>query len=76
MAIGRVNHQDHLNRMAPAAKGAKLGDVIYDLINALNDLRKQNVALLAKLDAAGVAGGTNTAQVSPTLPAVRLPEQR
>lgn len=63
---GNLNHKDRLNRMNPAAAKAKAGDCLYDLINNFN-------ALLAKLDAANLAGvGTNNVA---TL-AVKLPEQR
>ena len=41
--------QDHLNKMAPAAYRAKLGDVVEDLIT-------QHNALLAALTAANIAG--------------------
>lgn len=48
-ATRTVNVQDALNRSMPAAKRAKLGDVLNDMIVAHN-------ALLAKLDAdTGVA---------------------
>lgn len=62
MAKAVINHQDRLNRCMPAAKGAKLGDVIYDLIN-------QHNKLLAKLDLdAGVTDTTYTSLCSVTLP--------
>lgn len=41
--------QSAVNKMAPAASKAKLGDAVADLI-------KQHNALLAKLDTANVAG--------------------
>ncbi len=43
--------RDHLNRMAPAAADAKLGDIIYDLIKAHEAQETRMAALLAKLDA-------------------------
>lgn len=62
---GNVNHKDRLNRMAPAAARAMLGDWLYDLTDKHNKL-------LAKLDAD--AGVTDTDYVA-TL-TVKLPEQR
>jgi hypothetical protein len=55
------NVQDELDRMAPAARDAALGDV-------LNDLITQHNALLAHLDAANVTGigNTNTTNYSVT----------
>ncbi len=78
MPIGAVNYRHHLNGISRGSAEAKLGDIIYDLIGAVNDLQVQNKALLAKLDAANLAGmaSNNVATLSPNLPAVRLPEQR
>lgn len=64
------NYPRELDHMAPAANHAALGSTLQDVINGFNDLRTQYVALLAKLDAAAVAGGTNAAQCSPSLPEV------
>ena len=75
---GYINHQDQLNRMNPASAHASLGSVVYDLINAHNDLRAKYEALLAHVDTANVAGlGTaNTATYGATIAPVLLPEQR
>lgn len=75
---GYINHQDQLNRMNPASAHASLGSVVYDLINALNDLHAKYVALLTHMDTANVAGlgAANAATYGPTLPPVKLPEQR
>ena len=85
---GYVNHQDQLNRMAPAAARAKLGDQVYDLTNRLNalgaayaDLAGKFNALMAALDTANVAGigNANAATfdaTTTTFVAVKLPEQR
>lgn len=58
MARVTRNIQDELNRLAPAAAHAKLGDVLVDLITGYNDLATQYNSLLAKLDAD--AGVTDT----------------
>ena len=70
--------QKKLNNATPGAREALLGDVIYDLVNAHNDLRAKYLALLAHVDAGNVTGigNGNTAAYSPTLPAVLLPEAR
>lgn len=75
---GYRNNQDRLNRMNPTAADAHMGDVVYDLINAHNDLRTKYEALLAHLDTANVAGigNTNVTTYGPAIPAVLLPEQR
>jgi len=59
--------QEQLNRLAPAARDAHLGDVIEDLITNYNLLQASYVALgtkyaalLAHLDTANVAGIGNT----------------
>jgi hypothetical protein len=65
---GRRNLQRELNHMTPGARDGSLGDCIYDLINNHN-------ALLASLDAAGIAvTGLGTTHVSAFT--VLLPEQR
>ena len=54
--------QDELNRCMPAAKYARLGDLMVHLIDNVNALRVAHAALVAKLDTAGatVTGlGTN-----------------
>jgi len=55
--------QKRLNRLAPAARDAHLGDVIEDLITnhnlllaSYNDLQTKYDALLAHLDTANVTG--------------------
>lgn len=60
--MGKLS-QDHLNRMNPAAHGARLGDVQNDLITNYNLLQASFAALQAKyglllahLDTANVAG--------------------
>lgn len=73
------SHRAELNNAYPAAKAASLGDVIYDLIGTVNDLRAANAALMAKLDAAGVTVtglGTNYASTITLPAAVKLPEDR
>lgn len=50
----QTSNQDKLNRSMPAAKDAKLGDILNDLITAHN-------ALLAKLDADAGVTDTNYA---------------
>lgn len=52
-AAGTV--QDQLNRASPAMADGKVGDVLAELITAVNALQTKYNALLAKLDAdAGV----------------------
>ena len=55
----RRDLKDELNRATPGARDARLGDVIDDLIT-------QHNALLAALDTANVAGGTNVQNFSVT----------
>jgi predicted transcriptional regulator len=66
MAYTDAQIQDELNRSMPAATRARLGDVIYNLIN-------QHNALLVHLDTANVTGigNANAATYSVTLPAER-----
>lgn len=59
-----------LDHSMPAASTAALGSTLLDVLAALADLQKQHAALLAKLDAANVAGGNNAATVGLTLPVV------
>lgn len=54
----------------PAAHKGALGSTLDDLCNAVLDVQTQYTALLAKLDAAGVASGNNAATVGLTLPPV------
>lgn len=70
--------EDQLNRMAPAARDAALGDVIVDLmaqVNALvtdvNNLRTRHNAAMVKLDAdAGVTDTNyNALQAAPAITA-------
>lgn len=57
--------EDLLNRCMPVAQRAKLGSVLYDLVNKHN-------ALLAKLDAdVGVSGTDYVATLK-----IKLPEDR
>lgn len=67
--------QDNLNRMAPAAAKAKLGDTLNDLIVSHNALLAQYNLLLAHIDAGAVAGlGTANAATygAPSTPVVNL----
>jgi hypothetical protein len=66
MAYTDAQIKDELNRSMNAAARARLGDVIYDLIN-------QHNALLAHLDTANVTGigNANAATYSVTTPANR-----
>lgn len=64
--IGQAQLKDELNRMAPAAARAHLGDTLYDLITNFN-------AFLAHLDS-GAVTGIGTANVADY--AVKLPENR
>ena len=74
----RTALQKKLNNATPGAREALLGDVIYDLINAHNDLKTKYLALLAHIDTGNVTGigNGNTTAYSPTLPPVMLPEAR
>jgi hypothetical protein len=63
------NVQDELNRLAPAAAHGGLGDIIYDLITAVNANITALKAIAAKLDAdTGVTdtnyASTNTASLA------------
>lgn len=58
--------QDELNRSMPAAKYARLGDLLVHLIDNLNAYRTANALLLAKLDLdAGVTDTNYAATVAP-----------
>lgn len=70
MALPQPNFPRGLDHMNPAANQAQLGSTLQDVIAAFNDLRAKYVALLAKLDTASVASGTNAAQCSPTVSAL------
>ncbi|MBI1207444.1 MAG: hypothetical protein GC191_09185 [Azospirillum sp.] len=48
--VGLLDHRDRLNRSMPAASKARLGDCMYDLINALTALQAQHNLLLARID--------------------------
>lgn len=69
----RYDFKRRLNHCMPVAGEAKLGDVLYDLIAAVNALRADNVALRAALTTAAVSGLTVPAT---TAAAVLTPEQR
>jgi hypothetical protein len=76
---GMINRRYELNQMAPAAHDASLGDCLYDLLNAYNDLAGKYNALLAHLDTANVAGigNANAATFGESAyPSLLLPEQR
>lgn len=60
-ALVQRNLQDELNRMAPAAAHAKLGDIVNDLIAKHN-------AVCAKLDADAGVSGTNYASLHNVTP--------
>lgn len=55
-AAGKV--QDLLNRAMPAMADGKVGDVLAELLTAVNELKTKHNALLVKLDAD--AGVTDT----------------
>jgi uncharacterized membrane protein YqiK len=76
--VTRTTLQRRLNTATKGTAEAHLGDVIYDLIAALNDLKAKHAALLTKLDTANVAGigNNNTATVGSTVAPVMTPEQR
>lgn len=64
--------QDLLNRLTPGSAEAGLGDIINDLVTAVNQLQADNVVLYAKLNAdAGVTdanyGAVATAKAVTTL---------
>jgi hypothetical protein len=62
----RVNIQNELDRMAPAAKKARLGTALYEITQRHN-------ALLDLLAGAGITG-INAGTLAPLR--VKLPEQR
>ena len=65
------NLQDELNRTTPAAAHAKLGDVVNDLIAAVNANTAALKALSAKLDAdAGVTDTNYTSTLTASLAAI------
>lgn len=73
----RVKIDDELNRMAPAAKRARLGSVLYDLIASHNALVGKYNALLAKLDSNHAAATDHVTTVgAPAALIVKTPEQR
>jgi hypothetical protein len=69
--------QTILNRITLGTAKAKLGDVIYDLINGTNTQAEQWNAFLAKVDTADLAGlgNNNVATFKVTTP-ILTPEQR
>jgi len=74
---GFRNLRDELNRMTPGARDAFLGDVVYDLINMVNQQAAQINGLLAHLDTANVAGiGNANAATYGIAGTVALPEDR
>jgi len=75
---GNLNHRARLNDMNPAAARAYLGDCLFDLLNAYNDLSIKYQALLAHVDTANVAGlgAANAATFGPAHPVLLLPAQR
>lgn len=58
------NVQDELNRLAPAAAHSGLGDIIYDLITAVNANITALKAIAAKLDADAGVTDTNYASLN------------
>lgn len=79
MPLSQTEERHRLNHMNPAAWKASLGDVIYDLLNAYNDLAAKYNALLAHLDTANV-GGIGNANVATfgesNYPSLAMPETR
>ena len=65
-----TSHARNLDHMAPAANKAALGSTTQDLLVAVADLQTQYAALLAKLDAANVAGANNASTVGLVQPVV------
>lgn len=58
--------QDKLNRCMPAAKYARLGDLLVHLIDNVNALRASNALLTAKMDLdAGITDSNYTALTAP-----------
>jgi hypothetical protein len=70
--------KDELNRSMAAASRARLGDVIYDLMNNHNALVAQFQAFLTHVDTAAVTGiGTaNEATYGAGLITITLPAER
>jgi hypothetical protein len=66
--------EDLLNRCMPVAQRAKLGSVIYDLVNTVNAQNAVIRTLVAKLNAD--AGVTDTNYTAASLLDVKLPEAR
>lgn len=74
-AAGSVQAQ--LNKLAPAAADAKLGDVLADLISELNALKTKHNALVAKLDLdAGVTDTNYTSLTGVTSTSIKDLESR
>lgn len=60
-----------LDHSMPAAHKAAAGSTLDDLCTAGLDLQTQFTALLAKLDAAGIAGGNNATTLALQAPPIK-----
>lgn len=61
MAATPGSKQEKINKLAPAAYDAKLGDAVAELIAQVNAITTKHNALLAKLDADAGVTDTNYA---------------
>jgi hypothetical protein len=72
-----ATRQSVLNKLAPGAKKAKMGDVLADLIAQVNALTTGHNALVAKLDAdAGVTDTNYTSLTGVSATPIKTLEQR
>jgi len=71
------NFKRHIDKAMPALDDAKLGTWMYEISAQLSDVTAKHNALLARLDAANLAGvgNTNVATFASTLTNT-LPENR
>lgn len=76
LPLTRTNIRDELNRLGRAQNRAKLGDLIYDLIDANNGLRASVAALQTKLNADAGVTDTNYGVAVPLPAVVKKPEDR
>lgn len=74
MAATPGSKQDKINRMAPAASKAKLGDTVAELVDQVNALTAANAVLVAKLNLDAGVTDTNYAAVTQTT--IKTLEQR
>lgn len=70
------SRQDYINKIAPAAARAKLGDVIAELVDQVNTLTTKHNALLAKLDSNHGAATDHAATLVAPATALKTLEQR